>query len=348
MRKVFVVLLLCLLVIPASVFAQDDVLELSQVVQIEALGIEFNAPDGWLVGSDDSALYVAQTQEDLDAATDGDPETKAAGVAVAVAVIPLEDMGMEDATLDDIATQFAGSAEVSDSGELTVNLRPAIYLLGTSTSNGETSYLAFWKQDASLVLFSVLVPSGEVDQSITDLFGTMLNTVRPSVAEDFVAAEERYEATDLGYAILYPEGWATVNAADITGTPGFVLAEIESDVTAEQAEGTVISVVQIPGTIEDLELTEESEVSEWVDAIAALLGIEEVESQGEFSLLGEWGVGFTGVSATSGRPGYAIVTYNADNEVFTVYVLTSPDAETLEYYVPIFQILLWSVTPLES
>ncbi len=43
-----------------------------------------------------------------------------------------------------------------------------------------------------------------------------------------------------------------------------------------------------------------------------------------------------------------IVTYSEENETFTFYGVTAPDDETLEYYVPIFQILLWSITPLES
>jgi hypothetical protein len=352
MKKLVLVALLCLFIVPTLVSAQAD-WDLSQEVWVESLGIRFNAPDGWVVSSTDAATYVAETQEDIDTLGDGDASTNPAGIAIAVAGLPLEGSPMEDATLEDLANTLAtqANAEVAGSGELQVNIRPAYYFIGTGTNEAgftATSYVALWKQGSTLVVFGINSPEEAVNDDLSLAFGIMLGSMRPLVSEDFVAADDRYEVTDLGYTINYPADWTTADTAEIIGASGAVFAENADDIGAEVAAGTMITILQIPGSIEDLELGEDSEVEDYVTAFATLLGIENVESQGEFMVNGEWGVGFTGNSSTSGRPGLGIVTYSEEDEAFNVYIVATADDETLATYIPIFEALLWSIQPVEE
>jgi hypothetical protein len=352
MKKLVLVVLLCLLVIPTLASAQAD-WELSQEVWVEAIGIRFNAPADWVSSVSPIGVYVAETQEDIDTLGDGDATTNPTGIAIAVGVLPLEGSPMEEATLEELAEMLVtqGNIEVADSGELPVNIRPATYFLGTGTNEAgftSTSYVALWKQDGTLVVFGIQSPEEAINDDLSFAFGAILASVRPLVSEDFVAADEPYEVTDLGYTMAYPAEWTVANGSDTAGVPGVIFAEIAEDIGAEESTGTMITILQIPGSIEALELTEESEVEDYVAAYAALLGIENVESQGEFVVAGEWGVGFTGTSARTGRPGMGIVAYSEEDEAFNVYILASADEETLAAYLPIYQIMLWSIQPVEE
>jgi hypothetical protein len=348
MKKLVFIVLLSLLIVPTLVFAQAD-WDLSQEVLVESLGIRFNVPDGWVSQESGVTTYVAETQEDLDVLGDGDADTKATGFAVAVSGFPLEALELTDATLEEIAETITSqsSVEVGESGEVTVNLRPAYYVFGTSATDGTTSYLALWKQDGNLIILGLLLPDENTSDDIAFAFGRILGSVRTIVSEDFTASDERYEVTDLGYSLYYPAEWTTADTAELAGASGAIFAENADDIGAELAAGTVITILQIPGSIEELELSEDSEVEDYVAAFAGLLGIENVVSQGEFVINGEWGVGFTGNSSASGRPGLGIVTYSEEAEAFNVYIVASADDETLAEYIPVFQIMLWSIEPIE-
>ncbi len=350
MPKILVVLLLCLLVLPAAVFAQEPLWDLSQVVDVESLGIRFNAPDGWTVVETQVGIALVENEADVEAVSDDDSDTNPEGYAIAVSGLPMEDMGISDFSLEEIGDLIAEQTqvEVSESDVLTVNIRPARYIGGVSSDDGKGGYVAFWKQDGNLMTFVMALPDDELNVDAAFSFGTMLGTIRPIVSEDITSADEPYEITDLAISMTYPDGWATADAADTMGAPGAVFAENEDDIAAAAPEGTIIVAFQVEGTLEELGLEEDAEPEAVVEQFATAIGISDVEPQGEFVIAGQAGFGMTGtISATDGL-GYLIVTRNADDGVFNIYGLFTPDEDALEEYTPVFLTMLWSVQPLED
>jgi hypothetical protein len=351
MKKFVFALLLCLLLVPASAFAQDPQLlwDLSQVVDLDDYGIRLNAPDGWAVVEDRGATYILANEDDLEAISDADPDTPPTDYAIAASAFPLEFLQESAALpLDQILESLiaaGGNFDLAETGEVAVNIRPAY--LGIGTGDGLGVIITIWKQDGNLVIMLLTVPSEETNVDEQFSWGSILGLVRPIVPDDFAPAEERYEINDLNLSILYPDGWATADTIDLFGVPGAAFAENEDDLSAETPEGVLIGVIQIPGTPEDLDLDEDATSEDMVMAFAGLMGVEDVKSEGDFIVGGLAGVGFTGENAENGRPGFGIVTYNPEAEAFTVFTMGAPDEDALEEFTPVFLAMVWSAAPLE-
>ncbi|NWF69620.1 MAG: hypothetical protein HXY40_11095 [Chloroflexi bacterium] len=347
MRKiVFALLLLCLLAAPAA-FAQEatpqPLWELTQDVEIAALGVHFNAPAGWAVESFSGFTVVAATAEAAQEYADGQ---SVSDFALGIAGIPLQEMTDDpDTPLDEIFATTTVGLEVTESGETTVNLRPALYAVGVG--NGQGALVAIWKQDGFLMVFGMAVPAPEADVDMAFSYGMILGTVRPLVSDEITPAEERYEVIDLGFDLFYPAGWTAADAAEVLGVPGVMFYESAEDVGAPTPTDSAIAILNVESSLEDLGLEDDATMEDIANVIAGLFQVTEPELDDEFVVNGAPGIGFNG-SANPTRVGFVIVTYDRENEVVGIYTLSTADEETLALYRPAFLAMLWSIRPLEG
>ncbi|MFN8373123.1 MAG: hypothetical protein U0694_09650 [Anaerolineae bacterium] len=349
MRKLALVVVLCLFLVPTLAFAQDSQLlwDLSQVVDVDALGLRLNVPADWTAGEISGATYIVENADDLDTISGGGSPT---GYAIAVSAFPLEALGdvTDETPLEDILASLnsSGSMELSETGTAAVNLRPAIY--GVGTTNGMGTIITLWMQDANLIILGLAVPADSVDADSAFSWGNILGLIRPIVSDEITPAEERYEVTDLGFSMIYPEGWATADASEIAGIPGAAFAENESDLTAETPQGNLIAILQLTATLEDFGLDEDYTTGDLVEIFGTTFGTEDAVSLGSFVVNGQPGVGYTGTSASNGTLTITIVTHNEEAGTFTIYALGAVDEDAFELYKPVFLAMLWSIAPLES
>src|SRR5688572_29412636 len=112
-------LLLLLLVLPFSTFAQDQELgwELGEdsFIDITDIGFRFYYPVGWVWGSSSGGISIAETQADLDAQLDDDDTTVPEGRVMSILGIPLESLPADEPqSMDDYADFVVEVGEITE------------------------------------------------------------------------------------------------------------------------------------------------------------------------------------------------------------------------------------------
>lgn len=180
---------------------------------------------------------------------------------------------------------------------------------------------------------------------------SLLLLTMPAFAQDdadasqneIVLVDEAYEAEDFKMTIPYPEGW-TISTPDTDLDANLAFNELESDIgSGELPVGIVmdfgqIAVASLPGdaTLDVIINVYHENSIDW----------ETAQPQGEFVVIGQSGIAFSGTDADQAYHFY-VLTIDQSAQVITVWHLRSPDEARLNETGPVFMTMLSSAVSTE-
>jgi hypothetical protein len=266
MKRAFLLLLVLLLVLPLSVFAQDDTVDAVAVFRTEDGAYVAILPEGWVAdGSRAEGLRIGNSQETLDMMLNEEEDTPASGmIGISVTAFSSEDlMGLleldEEATevdllnglLELLLSSGGEEADLGEVGEIEFDKRPAATVTGTLNAETEAKiYLHHLAQD-TLALTIVATPVGELQGVVEDVT-SIITGVGYSLE-----LTETYTSEDGSMTFMYP---ADTFVTDSDGVP-FISSdeELPEDVFEPGQYGIVVIDLTAMGMVgEDMDTTAQS------------------------------------------------------------------------------------------
>src|SRR5436853_879615 len=191
MRRLLLVIVLALFVLPFAAHAQDEQPELAwelnadTYVDVADMGIRFYYPTGWVLDTSRGAT-IGETQEDVDASLDGDDSTQPTGMVITVGGLPntlFADLG-DDPSLDDIADFVVEQSKVTEETrtEAPVMTRRSISIIGTN--KGRDGVASLWQQGDFVGIASLGLPEGVSIDDVGLTWGVTLGSIAPLGAQD--------------------------------------------------------------------------------------------------------------------------------------------------------------------
>ncbi|MFN8373122.1 MAG: hypothetical protein U0694_09645 [Anaerolineae bacterium] len=341
--KNMLIILTCLLFTPFPAAAQNESLQewtLSQVVSSEQLGVEFNAPEDWVVFKDEVhfAVYVAQNAADFRAIIDDDALTLPANPFISLNAL-LTDTQTQAMPLQDIAaisTSALGLETVSTS-EISVLARPALAVVFTDETTHWTGTMALWRQGDIVFNFGLHSIGSVEDEILASSWELLLSGLRPV---DALQLSETAEVPFLGYSINYPEGWS-IRVDQRSSFNSLSITEFAED-RAGEGYRLIIWTTRFPDGAEET-------LSQTVTRLADIFNVINHDSIpiDQFMVLGRPGVGM-GWSSRTGETTYGIlVPHTPFPELETYYIITAASQSRLNDFWTTWIAMLQSVRLLE-
>jgi hypothetical protein len=338
MKKTLLLILMMLFMLSFAASAQegDTLWELTETFTVTDLRIQFDYPEGW-VWDTQNAIFIAENEDDLEALTDEDDATAPEGYSMSLFAFPLDTFQLDEPTLDNAVDFLIESSdlELLDRWESSVIVYRAVSIAAI-TPQERAGIITFWIQDGLVVGFGLGTSSGDLSEFVANSWAQILNTVRPLLPEDAELSAPLY-LENLGFSIVYPSDWIPYLE------DSFVIFPDNSEVPTEQV---VISILL--QSLEDTELDEDSTPDDIVAVIEAGEAYETFIVEGEFVVLGQYGIGVSGEQRVGSGSVFLVMIPNVEAGVLTAYALAAPDEETRETYEPVFLAMLQSITPLED
>ncbi len=342
MRRLAAFAVLLMLVLPGAAFAQQDGLDLSLPFTVNDLGIQFDIPGDFIFESNNQGrIYFAANQDDIDVQKDDDPTTFPQGITINLNVIPLDaiieafpDLG-ENPTLDAITDLVVAQAqlnEVEARVEVPVLSRRSISAV-VSDENNRTGFVTLWMQNGLLISLALATPDGETLSAVAGSWGTLIATVRP--VDTLELDSTPIEMTD--FTIERPEDWF----AD-SSRPNIVY-ELETDMTAERPEGTVIVIYEEP--LEAAELTAESTAVDYAVFNQSYYQLTDPVRMEEFVILGQPAITLRGTEPTGQ---WVILTQTILNGKAVTLALIATTEEDLDSVEPTWIAMLQTIRAVEA
>jgi hypothetical protein len=350
MRRLFVVLLFTLLVLPFAAVAQDQPLawelNATSYLDLKDLGFRFYYPSGWVYDtSNGNGVQLADTQANLNAQIDGDDNTQPNGLSIVIRGIPLtalSDLGTNP-TLDTIAdyvVKIGGLTEIQRV-EVPVITRRSISIFAT-TNTDRAGIASIWVQNGFLILASL---GGQDTQSINDLAYTWyvtLSSIAPidplPLSTDLLSDESSH------FTINYPANWTPEPDQPST------VYELADDIGkgVNDVKGSVFTFSD--AALSDLQLPEDATLDDVIAKVKPAFDLDDTVRREEFVFLDQPAVTLSGEpTPTSKGAGHGlIVTIGLVKGHAIILVLVTPTVDAVATLMPTWVSMLSSVTSTET
>jgi len=340
MRRLCLVMLFALVALPVMAQDQTPVWDLSadNYLDVQDLGFRFYYPLGWVWGSGDNGIAIAETQADVDAQLDDDSETRPKGKIITILGVPLAALPEEVLAggLDTVTDFVVESGDIAETErfELPVMARRSIWVTGENSS-GRFGVGTFWLQNGYLILTSLGAPDEPTISESIFTWGFTIGSIEPLAAEDLGDGALVSDVSQ--FTMNYPDSWT----ADTDLLVFELLEEMSSDVTS--LKGIFLSVADQP--LADLDFEADATLEDVSTSLAGAFGLDETATHEEFVFLDQpaivsWGEIDDG---SGGKRGLILTSSVVDGNA-VVFVLLAPTVERAAEFMPTWVAMMQSVT----
>ncbi len=318
-----------LLALPLGLSAQDDdenelIFELSETFTVSDLQFEFPYPAGWVFDTS-NGISLAQNEADLAVLIDDDDTTTPEGYTIELAGAPLEALGLEDPTLDNVVEFLvqAQSISVDETVEVPILTRRSITVIGVNDV-GRAGLATIWLQNGFVVVLSMGTPLDFIDGDTGFTWGNVIGGAASLPIEGYEITEN-YPLPAYGVEVAHPTGWFAVESED-----GVTFYELESDAELDGTdaipEGYAFALVFT--TVDDLGLGEEVTYENLFDIAPLIFPEAEVLSLDEHVVLDVPGV--AAVGQTEDQATVGAIFLNEVSGTVLLFGVNAPDVESLQ------------------
>jgi hypothetical protein len=347
MRRFIAIVFATLCLLPAAVFAQDSKLiwdlDKNSYLDVTDLGFRFYYPSGWVYGTGDNGIAIAETQADLDAQLDGDDSTLPEGEVISILGIPmtaLADLG-DHPTMDQLADFAVKSGKITETDrfELPVMARRSIWVVGEN-SLGRSGIGTLWQQNGYLISASLGGPDAKTIKNSIYTWGYTLASVIPLNAEDL--GTEKLSSDLSQFTMNYPDGWTP---DPDPGQSDTIVYELADDINQELAKVDGIFLSVIDSSLKDLSFPADTKVEDLAKAMNTSFGLGKTVVPEEFVFLDQPALVASGeIDDGSGGKRGLILTTAIVGKNAVVFVLIAPTAKRATEFLPTWTAMLQSVT----
>ncbi len=186
---------------------------------IDAYGITFNYPAGWLTDANTAqGVTIVANPDDLLAATDGDPTTRATAPSLSFDLLALDAPLLNappDPRLEDLMPGLVLGLElaVQEQFEHAVIGRRALTLIGVDAA-GIGGFVTLWTQGDQLAVFILSLPPPHKLEDWLPTWESVLASIQPSEAQPLPNSTP---STFMQMTFDYPAEWVALDAPDRFG-----------------------------------------------------------------------------------------------------------------------------------